>query len=99
MTPEQRKAIPVFSGVLKYFPKALMEVARVSKVGNDQHHKGQPLHWDKPKSADHGDALVRHLLDHANGEVFDEDGVRHLAKACWRSLAFLETELEKENEI
>lgn len=89
----KRKEFPVYSGVLKYFPLALLEVSRVSKVGNDQHHKGEPLWWDKTKSTDEGDALVRHLLE---AGTYDTDGLRHSAKCAWRSLALLERELEKE---
>ena len=93
---EQRKKTPVFSGVLAYFPLAIQEVSRVSLAGNEQHNPGTPLHWDRSKSKDEADALVRHLIDHARGEVFDTDGVRHLSKACWRSMALLEKELEKD---
>ena len=40
---KERKNLPIASGVLDYFPKALAEVARVSKVGNDQHNgEGTP---------------------------------------------------------
>lgn len=100
MTAEERKGIPIYSGVFKYFPRAIMYVARVSKIGNDQHHKGEDLWWDKSKSTDEPDALTRHLLDHAMGNKFDTDGVRHLGKVAWRALAFLERELEKEeNEL
>lgn len=95
MTPEERKATPVFSGVMKYFPLALQEVARVSKAGNEQHNKGQPLHWDRAKSTDELDALTRHLLDYASGDEFDTDGQRHLAKVVWRGLAKLQKDLEK----
>lgn len=94
MTPEQRKNTPVYSGVLKYFPLALQEVARVSKVGNDQHNPGAPLHWDRSKSKDEADALVRHLLE---AGTFDTDGMRHTAKVAWRALALLEKELENED--
>lgn len=59
-----RKATPVFSGVLKYFPNALKEVAKCSQAGNDQHHPDKPLHWDMDKSKDEYDALTRHLIDH-----------------------------------
>tara|TARA_R110002096_G_scaffold85427_2_gene196544 strand:+ start:109 stop:396 length:288 start_codon:yes stop_codon:yes gene_type:complete len=86
---ENRKTIPIYSGVLKYFPNALKEVAKVSKIGNDQHHKDKPLHWDKSKSKDEYDALLRHLIDH-NNKPIDEDGVLHLAKVAWRALAGLE---------
>jgi hypothetical protein len=88
---EQRKATPVYSGVLKYFPLALQEVARCSKAGNDQHNPGEPLHWAREKSGDELDALTRHLLD---AGTVDTDGVRHSTKVAWRALANLEKELE-----
>ena len=89
----ERKARPVCTGVLDYFPDALAEVAICSRVGNEQHNPGQPLHWAKEKSTDHADALLRHLVD--RGKV-DTDGVRHSAKVAWRALANLQTEIEKE---
>jgi hypothetical protein len=92
MTPEDRKKRPVFSGVIRYFPKALLEIAHCSYVGNDQHNPGTPLHWDRSKSGDEADALVRHLME--SGTV-DTDGVRHTTKAAWRALALLEKELEE----
>lgn len=95
---KKRKDTPVFSGVLKYFPDAIMEVARVSKVGNDQHNPGEPMHWAKEKSSDEPDALVRHLIDHGKGIVFDTDGQRHLSKVAWRALALLQRELENEKQ-
>jgi len=88
---EQRKSTPVYSGVLKYFPLALQEVARCSKAGNDQHNPGEPLHWARDKSGDELDALTRHLLD---AGTIDTDGVRHSTKVAWRALANLEKELE-----
>mgnify|MGYP001626785784 FL=1 len=87
-----RKATPVFSGVLKYFPNALKEVAKCSQAGNDQHHPDKPLHWDMSKSTDEYDALTRHLIDHTINPV-DDDGVLHLAKVAWRALAGLERHL------
>lgn len=88
-----RKALPITTGVLDYFPDALAEVARVSKVGNDQHNPGEPLHWARGKSTDHADSLVRHLLERG---TLDSDGMRHTAKVAWRALALLQTELEEE---
>jgi len=90
---EDRKSIPVYSGVLKYFPDALKEVSKCSLAGNNQHHKEKPLHWDKSKSFDNEDALVRHLIDHTKNPM-DEDGVLHLSKVAWRSLAALQIYLE-----
>jgi len=94
---EQRKATPIFTGVLKYFPRALEEVSRASLAGNKQHLDGQPLHWDRSKSKDQLDAATRHLLDHAKGEIIDDDGVYHLGKVAWRVLAQLEIILEDKN--
>ena len=89
--PKERKATPIYSGVVKYFPLALAEVARVSKAGNDQHNPGEPLHWDKSKSTDHLDCIMRHIAD---AGTMDSDGQRHTAKVAWRALAALEMELE-----
>ena len=92
---EARKATPIFSGVLAYFPDAIKYVARVSQAGNDQHHPGTPLHWDRSKSTDETDALARHLTDHAAGTLYDSDGILHLGKVSWRSLAALQKLLEE----
>lgn len=91
---KERKATPIFSGVVKYFPLALAEVARVSKAGNDQHNPGEPLHWDKSKSTDHLDCIMRHIAD---AGTMDSDGQRHSAKVAWRALAALEMELSNAN--
>lgn len=91
---ELRKGTPVYSGVLKYFPKAIKYVSQVSKAGNDQHHPDKPLHWDRSKSQDETDALARHLIDHSIDPV-DTDGMLHLGKVAWRALAALEKHLEE----
>jgi hypothetical protein len=90
---QKRKQMPVYSGVLKYFPDALKEVSKASQAGNDQHHPDKPLHWDKTKSFDNEDALVRHLMDHSKNPM-DDDGVLHLTKVAWRALASLQIYLE-----
>ncbi len=92
-TVAERKAMPIASGVLDYFPDALLVVAEVSRVGNEQHHPGQPLHWDKSKSTDEADALLRHLMDRGTR---DTDGLRHSGKVAWRALALLQRELDAE---
>jgi len=93
---KERKSLPIGTGVLDYFPMALAEVARVSKIGNDQHNPGQKLHWDKSKSTDESDSLIRHFLER---DKLDTDGTYHAAKMCWRSLAYLERLLEEKNAI
>ncbi len=90
---EARKVTPIATGVLDYFPLALAAVARVSKAGNDQHNPGEPLHWNRGKSSDHADCIIRHLLERG---LIDTDGMRHSAKTAWRALALLQEELENE---
>jgi hypothetical protein len=90
---EWRKQRPVATGVLDYFPDALLEVAFTSFMGNKQHNPGEPLHWSRGKSTDHADALLRHLKDRG---TIDTDGVRHSAKIAWRALALLQEEIEDE---
>lgn len=87
----ERKKFPVTTGVLDYFPDAILAVAEVSKVGNEQHNPGEPLHWAKEKSKDHADCITRHLLDRG---TLDVDGIRHSAKIAWRALALLQIEIE-----
>ena len=92
---QARKARPITRGVLDYFPDALLEVAHVSYVGNQQHNPGEPLHWAQEKSTDEADCIVRHLLQRG---TLDDDGLRHSAKVAWRALALLQREIEAENE-
>jgi len=91
LSKQERKDRPMYEGLLKYFPDALAYVAYVSKVGNDQHNPGQPLHWAKEKSTDHGDCIIRHQVD---AGTMDDDNVLHSGKVAWRSLAQLQVELE-----
>lgn len=88
-----RKKLPVCTGVIDYFPNAILAVAECSLAGNNQHHPDSPLHWDKNKSTDEADALMRHLMQRGTK---DTDGIRHSAKAAWRSLALLQREIEAE---
>jgi len=87
-----RKAIPVFSGFVRYFTRAMLAVAELSRIGNDQHKPGEPLHWAREKSGDELDACMRHLME---AGTIDTDGVRHSTKAAWRAMANLEKELER----
>ena len=84
--PAERKRIPVYSGFVNYFPLAMAAVAKLSYDGNEQHNPGTPLHWDRSKSGDELDALMRHLIE---GEW------THVA---WRAMANLQKQLEKEGQ-
>lgn len=95
MNSEQRKQRPIFEGLFKYFPDALMEVSNHSWKANEKHNPGKHLHWDRSKSTDEKDALLRHMVDLAKGEHFCEDGFRTSAAIAWRALALLQKELEQ----
>jgi hypothetical protein len=88
MTPftedsKERKKFPVYSGFVNYFPKAMAAVCKLSFEGNEQHNPGTELHWDRSKSGDELDALMRHIIDEDWREV------------AWRAMANLEKQLEK----
>lgn len=87
-----RENYPLYDGLFAYFPAALCEVARWSKVGNDKHNPGEPLHWAREKSTDHENKILRHLLD-ADKEV-EGDFIEAVALA-WRSLALCQSLLER----
>ena len=80
----ERKTYPLYRGLLQYFPRALCAVAHHSYVNNEKHNPGEELHWDRPKSADHPDSLLRHMIDGDSVAV------------AWRAMAKLELELELE---
>lgn len=86
-----RKDVPLATGVLDYFPDALAAVAALSRIGNDQHNPGKPLHWDRSKSGDEADALMRHLIQR---DEVDTDGVLHAVKVAWRGLALAQKKIE-----
>jgi hypothetical protein len=88
-----RKAIPIATGFVDYFPDAIAAVAELSRIGNDQHNPGKPLHWDRSKSTDEADTLMRHFVERGTN---DTDGVRHSTKVAWRAFALLQKEIEGE---
>lgn len=94
-----RKEFPIYSGPLKYFPKAIAEVARVCKIGNDKHNPGEALHHARGKSNDHADCIMRHLIDMSEdfgkGVGKDENGIPQVAYVAWRALALAQEWYEK----
>jgi hypothetical protein len=87
-----RKGYPMARGLLDYFPDALAAVAEVSKIGNDKHNPGEPMHHARGKSMDHADCIMRHLVGRGG---FDGE-VRESALLAWRALALLQEEIEKD---
>lgn len=84
-----RKETPLLAGCFRYFPAALAGVARVSKEGNDKHNPGEPLHHARGKSMDHGDCLLRHLMDLQDHLAAgrESDAVAEADAIAWRALA------------
>lgn len=91
---QKRKEAPLFSGFMAYFPDAMEAVARLSRIGNEQHNPGTPLHWDRSKSGDEKDALLRHMKDQVKVTI-DTDGVPHVVKEAWRAMADCQKYLEE----
>jgi hypothetical protein len=90
---KERKETPVWSGFLRYFPYAVEVVARHSRLANEKHNPGQPLHWARGKSKDHLECATRHLM--TPEEIDPEFGDTHLAAAAWRVLAALQEQEER----
>lgn len=100
----ERKNFPLMSGCLKYFPAALAGVARISKLGNDKHNPGQDLHNARGKSMDHGDCIVRHLMDtedllkaseRGSPDATPEAILMEASQLAWRALAYSQMIHEK----
>ena len=77
----ERKTYPIYSGFIKNFPNAIAAVSHLSYKGSKQHHPDKPVHWDKDKSSDELDALMRHMID---GEW---------EQVAWRAMGNLERKL------
>lgn len=94
---DARKMIRAFSGFVRYFPDAMALVAVLSKVANEQHNPGVPMHWAKEKSTEELDSLANHLMDiGSKGELsMDEDRVLDAIKVAWRGMANLQRLVDK----
>lgn len=92
---------PVRQGVLEYFPRALLEIARVSAVGARKYAWGNCLKPMEDGVNRFGNAEVRHILGAAiEGEYDKATGCLHAAQEAWECLMRLETilkEKEKSN--
>src|SRR6516225_4513546 len=80
---EQRKQYPLCAGVLWYFMNALLRVAHVSWLGNQQHNPGQPLHWARGKSTDQVDCILRHLAEYDPNDMSAESEAA-IGAVAWR---------------
>jgi len=88
---KERKGLPIGTGVLDYFPLTMAEIAKASLAGNRQHMPGEVLHWDRSKSSDDFDAMIRHALQRNDP---DDGEVSHAGAMAWRACAVAEKILE-----
>lgn len=80
---EERKAIPIYTGFIDYFPRAIAAVSHLSLIGGIQHGQtAETLHWNRSKSGDELDAMMRHVID------------KDWEQVAWRAMANLEKKLE-----
>ena len=77
------------------FPRALVAVAWVSTFGAEKYAAHSWL--NVPNASErYEDAIHRHILAQASGEVNDpESGLPHAAHIGWNALALLELQLRK----
>ena len=87
--------LPIYSGAIGRFPRALAELAKVSEFGTKKHEVpiDDMSYLDIPDALRvFDDALARHQNKLARGEVVNEDDGRlfHRAQLVWNALAGLE---------
>lgn len=80
----------VFQGVVGYFPRAMIEVAKVSTFGANKYAWGGWADvsdgFNRYKNAQYRHALYRHL----DGEIDSDSKLLHLAHEAWNAMASLE---------
>ena len=86
-----RALYPMADGCLDYFPNALAEVSKISYEGNLKHNPGEPMHWNRGKSLDHRNKIIRHTVE---SKPATEQAIYHAAQAAWRALAELQQKIE-----
>lgn len=105
-----RKAFPLLTVLAAYFPDAIEALVDLCIKGNAQHDvdteaanpfklPGDLVTWDRSKSTDQMNTLMRHAWDHERarrgvGNMRDADGVLHILKVFWRAGAEAQLTLE-----
>jgi hypothetical protein len=105
-----RKDFPLLTVLSAYFPDAIEALVELCKAGNVQHNVSADavnpfqlpedrITWDRSKSTDQLETLMRHTWDHVRakrgtGSVVDTDGHLHIIKAFWRAGAEAQQTIE-----
>ncbi len=82
---------PIYQGFIKYFPRAIEQVANISQFGYNKYGT-----WGGWLGVDDGlnrymDAKCRHMIDEAKGEERAKDSkLLHAAHEAWNAMAKLE---------
>ena len=86
--------MPAVQGLINYFPRALLAVAKQSKYGAEKYEVPySDQNWAKLDGAKerYNDARGRHIIDEAVDGLYDsESHTLHAAAAAWNALAYLE---------
>jgi hypothetical protein len=104
-----RKMLPVYKQLTRYFPRSFREITKVSVVNNVRYNPDRSpndINWARGKSPHQLDSALKHMMEHADGKIFDMvdpevakatgiDRIYILAQAAWRIQAELELLIEK----
>jgi|HubBroStandDraft_4_1064222.scaffolds.fasta_scaffold00046_31 hypothetical protein len=100
---EARKGFPLMTFLGAYFPDMIEALVGLSVAGNKQHKvdvpkyspfylEGDRIAWDRSKSTEELETLMRHLWDHIRAKrsgndaaLYDTDGALHITKVMWRA--------------
>lgn len=86
----------IYQGFVKRFPRAIEEVTKISQFGKNKYGT-----WEGWEAVPDGlnrykDAMFRHLIDDAKGEMNASDSeLMHAAHAAWGAMATLELKLRQ----
>ena len=95
----ERKLVPIYSGFYRYFPAAIVGVAKLSMAGHLKHCAGfAELTHNRTASNDHADCVMRHVMDAMEASKRGDRARLQLEldALAWRSLAW--SQVEKEND-
>lgn len=65
-------------------------MAKVSKLGNDKHNPGEEMYHARDKSPDHGDCVIRHMIDLEDllaTQAPPQQILSEVSSLAWRALA------------